>query len=69
MTIGGEHTCPVCGGTVAVVGTGKGTGENEKVKHVCSKCGDDAMFVAASRNDGHAHLHKGSSRKKGHHGK
>lgn len=46
MTIGQKHTC-VCGGDVTVVGTGKGKGKNEGVNHVCSKCGDDAMFVCA----------------------
>jgi hypothetical protein len=46
MTVGQEHKC-VCGGTVTVVGTGKGKGKNEEVNHVCSKCGDDAMFVCA----------------------
>lgn len=49
MTIGQKHTCPDCGGNVTVVGTGKGTGKNEEVKHVCTKCGDDAMFVCASK--------------------
>lgn len=49
MTIGQEHTCADCGGTVTVVGTGKGEGKNEEVKHVCSKCGDDAMFVCATK--------------------
>ena len=51
MTIGEKHTCPVCGGTVRVVGTGKGSGKNEEVKHVCSKCGENAMFVAALKRD------------------
>ena len=46
MTIGEKHKC-VCGGTVTVVGTGKGEGKNEELNHVCSKCGDDAMFVCA----------------------
>lgn len=49
MTVGQKHTCPDCGGAVDVVGTGKGTGKNEEVKHVCSKCGDDAMFICASK--------------------
>ncbi len=44
MTIGQKHSC-VCGGAVTVVGTGKG--KSEEVNHVCSKCGDDAMFVCA----------------------
>ncbi len=59
MTIGEKHTCPVCGGTVTVVGTGTGSGKNEEVKHVCSKCGDDAMFVAAlkTKESGQTHRH------------
>ncbi len=48
MTIGQKHKC-VCGGTVTAVGTGKGKGKNEVVNHVCSKCGDDAMFVCATK--------------------
>jgi len=49
MTIGQKHTCADCGGTVTVAGTGKGEGKNEEVKHVCSHCGDDAMFVCATK--------------------
>jgi len=49
ITVGQKHTCPDCGGNVEIVGTGKGEGKNEEVKHVCSKCGDDAMFVCASK--------------------
>ena len=49
MTIGEKTTCADCGGTVEVVGTGKGEGKNEEVKHVCSKCGDDAMFCSATK--------------------
>tara|TARA_R110002049_G_scaffold288534_2_gene471132 strand:+ start:24065 stop:24520 length:456 start_codon:yes stop_codon:yes gene_type:complete len=48
MTIGEKHKC-VCGGTVTVVGTGKGKGKREDVNHVCSNCGDDAMFVCATK--------------------
>ena len=48
MTVGEKHTCS-CDGTVEVVGTGKGEGKNQEVKHVCSKCGDDAMFVCATK--------------------
>ncbi len=48
MTIGQKHKC-ICGGTVTVVGTGKGTGKNEQVNHVCSKCGGDVMFVCATK--------------------
>ncbi|MEP6890943.1 MAG: hypothetical protein ABI955_09660 [Nitrospirota bacterium] len=49
MTIGETSTCATCGGDVKVVGTGKGEGKNEEVKHVCSKCGDDAMFCTATK--------------------
>jgi hypothetical protein len=49
MTVGEKVTCPVCGGTVEVVATGKGEGKNAEVKHVCSKCGDDAMFCSATK--------------------
>jgi hypothetical protein len=49
MTIGEKTVCDSCGGTVTVVGTGKGAGKNEEVKHVCSKCGDDAMFCTATK--------------------
>ena len=47
MTIGEKTKCEACGGSAEVVGTGKGEGKNEEVKHVCSKCGDDAMFCSA----------------------
>ena len=46
MTVGGKVKCS-CGGTVEVVATGKGEGKDAEVKHVCSKCGDDAMFCSA----------------------
>lgn len=49
MTIGEKSTCVSCGGDVTVVGTGKGEGKNEEVKHVCSSCGDDAMFCTATK--------------------
>lgn len=49
MTVGEKMTCPSCGGTVEVVATGKGEGKNAEVKHVCSKCGDDAMFCSATK--------------------
>lgn len=49
MTVGEKTTCPTCAGTVEVVATGKGTGKNAEVKHVCSKCGDDAMFCSATK--------------------
>ncbi|MDI1314875.1 hypothetical protein [Prosthecobacter sp.] len=49
MTVGEKHTCPSCKGTVTIVGTGKGEGKNQEVKHVCSHCGDDAMFICASK--------------------
>ncbi len=49
MTVGEKTKCAVCGGTVEVVATGKGEGKNAEVKHVCSKCGDDAMFCSATK--------------------
>lgn len=49
MTVGEKFTCASCGGSVEVVATGKGTGKDAEVKHVCSKCGEDAMFCAATR--------------------
>lgn len=54
MTFGQRHTCPDCGGSVEVVGTGKGEGKHQEVKHVCSHCGDDAMFVCATKPGGGA---------------
>lgn len=63
MTIGQKHTCPDCGGTVEVVGTGKGEGKNQEVKHVCSKCGDDAMFVCASKPGSGASNHHEEDKK------
>ena len=48
MTIGEKHKC-VCGGTVTVVGTGKGSGKNEQVSHVCSHCGPNVMFACATK--------------------
>lgn len=47
MTVGENHKCDTCDGTVTVVGTGKGVGKDQAVIHVCSHCGDDAMFVCA----------------------
>ena len=59
MTIGEKHKCSACGGSVTVVGTGKGKGKNEEVNHVCSKCGDDAMFVCATKpGSGGKHHHQ-----------
>lgn len=49
MTVGEKVKCPGCDGTVEVVATGKGTGKDAEVKHVCSKCGDDAMFCTATK--------------------
>lgn len=49
MTVGEKHICQSCKGRVDVTATGKGEGKNAEVKHVCSKCGDDAMFVCASK--------------------
>jgi hypothetical protein len=48
MTVGEKDMCDVCGGTVTVVATGKGKGKDAEVKHVCSKCGADAMFCSAT---------------------
>jgi hypothetical protein len=48
MTVGEKLKCS-CGGNVEVVATGKGKGKNAEVKHVCSKCGDDAMFCTATK--------------------
>ena len=47
MTVGEKTMCHACDGSVEVVATGKGDGKNAEVKHVCSKCGDDAMFCSA----------------------
>lgn len=48
MTAGEKAKCHEgCDGSVEVVATGKGEGKDAEVKHVCSKCGDDAMFCAA----------------------
>ena len=47
MTVGEKVMCHACDGTVEVVATGKGEGKKAEVKHVCSKCGDDAMFCSA----------------------
>lgn len=49
MTVGETLMCHMCDGTVSVVATGKGSGKDAEVKHVCSKCGDDAMFCAATK--------------------
>lgn len=49
MTVGEKHTCSSCKGTVTIVGTGRGEGKKQEVKHSCSKCGDDAMFICASK--------------------
>lgn len=58
MTVGEKHKC-VCGGAVTVVGTGQGQGKNEVVNHVCSKCGENAMFVCATTpGSGHRHDHQ-----------
>jgi hypothetical protein len=48
MTVGEKVSCHGCGGSVEVVATGKGTGKDAEVKHVCSKCGDNAMFCTAT---------------------
>ena len=49
MTVGQKLSCPGCTGIVEVVATGKGQGKDAEVKHVCSKCGDDAMFCTATK--------------------
>ncbi len=49
MTVGEKHICLSCKGSVEVTATGKGKGKDAEVKHVCSKCGDDAMFICASK--------------------
>ena len=49
MTVGEKDVCEVCGGTVTVVATGKGKGKDAEVKHVCSKCGENAMYCAATK--------------------
>ena len=49
MTVGEKLTCGACAGSVEVVATGKGEGKDAEVKHVCSKCGDDAMFCSATK--------------------
>ena len=49
MTVGEKMMCHRCDGAVEVVATGKGEGKNAEVKHVCSKCGDDAMFCSATK--------------------
>jgi hypothetical protein len=48
MTVGEKVKCHHgCDGTVEVVATGKGEGKGAEVKHVCSKCGDDAIYCSA----------------------
>ena len=49
MTVGEKVMCHACDGTVDIVATGKGEGKTAEVKHVCSKCGDDAMFCSATK--------------------
>ena len=49
MAVGEKVMCHICGGTVEVAATGKGTGKDAEVKHVCSKCGDDAIFCSATK--------------------
>ena len=53
MTVGNTHTCSSCSGKVTVKGTGKGEGKHQEVKHVCGKCGEDAMFVVATMAGDH----------------
>jgi len=49
MTAGEKMKCPACDGAVEVAATGKGEGKDAEVKYVCSECGDDAMFVTATK--------------------
>ena len=49
MTVGQKMACPGCSGIAEVVATGKGQGKDAEVKHVCTKCGDDAMFCTATK--------------------
>lgn len=53
LTVGQTHTCALCSGEVTVQGTGKGEGKHQEVKHVCGKCGEDAMFVVATMAGDH----------------
>ena len=59
LTAGQSVMCHACEATVKVVATKKGKGKDTEVKHVCSKCGDDAMFICATKpgsskgHDGH----------------
>ncbi|MEM6467968.1 MAG: hypothetical protein AAF802_00255 [Planctomycetota bacterium] len=53
MTVGNTHTCSSCSGKVTVKGTGKAEGRHQEVKHVCGKCGEDAMFVVATKAGDH----------------
>lgn len=53
MTVGNTHTCSSCSGKVTVKGTGKGEGKHQEVKHVCGECGEDAMFVVATKAGDH----------------
>jgi len=47
VTLGEKHLCPGCGGTIEIVGQGKG--KTEVRKHTCSKCGDDSAFCCATK--------------------
>ncbi len=49
MTVGEKMKCVACDGDVEVVATGEGEGKHAEVKHVCSSCGDDAMFCTATK--------------------
>ena len=53
MTVGNTHTCSSCSGKVTVEGTGEGEGKHQEVKHVCGKCGEDAMFMVATKAGDH----------------
>ena len=52
LTVGEKHKC-ICGGEVTVAGTGKGKNKDEQLRHDCSTCGKDVMFVCATSGQGH----------------
>ena len=47
VTVGEKHLCPGCGGSMEVVGHGKG--KHDVVTHTCSKCGDNSAFCCATK--------------------
>jgi len=72
MTVGEKMKCVACDGDVVVVPTGEGEGKHAEVKHVCSNCGDDAMFCTATKagsgtmKDGEHGKHKKGGEHKDH---